>query len=110
MHPAALGRLLTEVMRVILNKPIQVFFSSQSLEFVGLLTEYFQEKHSSDQKMLRAFRLKLDAGRLYAAKFYFENLTAWLEQGMDPRFWELVELPISYRYREAEQPFSEEDI
>lgn len=110
MHPAVLGRLLTEVMQMILNKPIQVFFSSQSLEFVGFLAEYFQEKQPSDQAALRAFRLELDAGRLYAAKFHFENLTAWLEQGMDPRFWKLAELPISYRYREAEQPFSEGDI
>lgn len=110
MHPEALYRALTEVMQLIQDKPIQLFFSSQSLEFVGLLTHHFQKKDAASQERVRAFRLKLDAGHLYAAKFHFENLHTWLEQGMDPRFWGVVDLPIAHRYREAKKPFSEEDI
>lgn len=110
MHPESLGRLLNEVMHLIQDKPIQVFFSTQSLEVVGLLTHHFQQQHSGLQEALRAFRLELDAGRLYAATFHFQNLYTWLEQGMDPRYWGVVDLPISYRYREAEKLLSEEDL
>lgn len=110
LHPEALYRLLKEVMQIVQNQPIQVFVTSQSLEYVGLLTALFQQKQAKQQKMLRTFRLKLDAGQLQAAKFRYENLYTWLEQGMDPRFWNVVDLPISYRYRGTEKTFSEEDV
>lgn len=110
MHPTTLGRLLDEVMRLIEDKPIQVVFSSQSLEVAGLLTHHLREKYTKLQEGLRAFRLELDEGRLHAATFRFQNLYTWLEQGMDPRYWDIVDSPISYRYRDAEKFVSEEEL
>lgn len=110
MHPDALGRMLSEVIHLIQDKPIQVFLSTQSLEVVGLLTHHFRPRDPEFQEALRAFRLQLDAGHLYAATFHFQNLYTWLEQGMDPRYWGVVDLPISYRYREAEKLLSEEEL
>lgn len=110
MHPGALYLLLNEVMQLIHDRPIQLFLSCHSLELVGLLTDYFKTNHLMRQELLRAFRLKLEGGQLYAAKFRFENLYAWLEQGMDPRFWDAAALPISYCYHKTESTFTEEEI
>lgn len=110
MHPESLNRLLRTVMQLIKNKPIQVFCSSQSLEVVALLAHYFAEEKPIFQDALRAFRLDLEAGRLYAAVFHFANLRTWLEQGMDPRYWGVVDLPLAHFYREDAEPISEEDI
>ncbi|MBW1946424.1 MAG: AAA family ATPase [Deltaproteobacteria bacterium] len=103
MHPESLGRLLEEMVRLVQDKPIQIFLSTQSLEVVALLTHYFREQYAGMQETLRAFRLELEAGRLSVARFYFKNLLTWLEQGMDPRYWGVVDLPVSCRYRDAEK-------
>ncbi|RME04550.1 MAG: ATP-binding protein, partial [Bacteroidetes bacterium] len=110
MHPASLQRLLQQVMQLVEEKPIQVFLSSQSLETVALLTHYFHKKAINGSEELRAFRLNLEGGNLYAATFHFENLVTWLDQGMDPRFLGVVDLPFSYRYNIAEASTLEEDI
>jgi len=110
MHPESLGRLLDEVVRVVSTKPIQVFLSTQSLEVVAWLTHHFYKRCTEFKEMLRAFRLSLEAGRLSVAIFHFENLLAWLEQGMDPRYWGVRDLPFSYRYQEAEKVTLEEEV
>lgn len=110
MHPESLNRLLRTVMQLIKNKPIQVFCSSQSLEVIALFTHYFAEEKSAVQDRLRAFRLDLEDGRLYAAVFHFANLRTWLEQGMDPRHWGVVDLPLAHFYREDAEPTTEEDL
>jgi len=110
MHPASLLRLLQQVMLFIKEKPIQVFISTQSLEVVALLTHYFQSEANDWKKELRAFRLNLEEDKMYAATFRFENLKAWLEQEMDPRYWGVSELPFSYHYGGSEDIILEEEI
>jgi len=113
MHPDTLGRLLQEVLRLTRNKAIQLFISTQSLEVVGYLTHHIQvqESYTQLQDQYRAFRLELDKGHSYVATFRFQNLKAWLTQGMDPRHWGVSDSPISYRYRQPEMavvfPFGE---
>lgn len=110
MHPESLGRLLDEVVRLIQDRPIQVFISTQSLEVVALVTHHFRGRYRHLQEELRAFRLNFAEDYPYPASFQFQNLYAWLEQGMDPRYWGVVDLPLSYRYRKAEKVISEGDI
>ncbi len=110
MHPESLNQLLEEILHLTHNKPIQMFLSSQSLEVVGLLINFFNEKFTNRKKDLRAFRLELDQGNLYAAKYRIENLHTWLKNGMDPRFWGAANLPFEYRYHKEENTFSEEEI
>ncbi len=110
MHPASLKNLLNEIMQIVEAKPIQVFISTQSIEVIALLTHHLQKAEEDLQEQLRVFRLELDNGCLVSAVFYFKNLYTWLKQGMDPRLWKLVDLPISYRYLIIEQPFAEEEV
>jgi hypothetical protein len=110
MHPEALGRLLDEVMQIILQKPIQFFCSTQSLEVLGLLTHIFNTKYKESQSQLRVFSLNLEDGSLKVSTFHFQNLYAWMKNGMDPRFWYAADLPLVCRYREADEVFSEEDL
>ena len=97
-------------MQIVEAKPIQVFISTQSIEVIALLTHHLQKAEEDLQEQLRVFRLELDNGCLVSAVFYFKNLYTWLKQGMDPRLWKLVDLPISYRYLIIEQPFAEEEV
>ena len=42
MHPVSLDRLLNEVMKIIENKPIQMFFTIQSIEIIAWLALYIE--------------------------------------------------------------------
>ncbi len=106
MHPASLNRLLGEVVALVQGKPIQVFLSSQSIEVIALLTHRLQSVEKPDY---RAFRLDLEEGRLYVAKYHHSNILAWLKAGMDMRFWNVTDLPISYCYQASEES-SQEDL
>ncbi len=101
MHPATLSRLLREVLDITKDKPVQMFLSSQSIETTALLTSHVEELNL--QAHYRVFRLDLQDGKLYVAKYRFENVISWLNAGMDLRFWDAVELPISYRYKASEE-------
>lgn len=97
MHPATLGRLLKEVMTLIQGKPIQVFISTQSNDTVALLTDFaFRDVMKPDS--LQAFRLGLTKGQLAASRFKYNNLVAWLRDGLDPRFWGIPNTPLHYRF------------
>ena len=99
MHPRSLNRLLKEVLFLVKDEPIQVFISSQSIELIAMLTA--QIENFILQSQYRIFRLDLDQGHLYAAKYRYENILAWLESGMDLRFWNVENLPISYNYKQS---------
>ncbi len=101
MHPASLNRLLREVLKLTKHKPIQVFISSQSIETAALLTTHIEEMNIQSQ--YRVFRLDLQDGKLFAAPYHYENVMAWLKAGMDLRFWEATDLPISYYYKTSEK-------
>lgn len=97
MHPSTLNKLFREVLSLVRDKPIQIFLSSQSIEAIAMVTAQIEDlKLQSDY---RVFRLDLEHGQLYAAKYRYENVSAWLESGMDLRFWNVEVLPISYSYK-----------
>jgi len=102
MHPASLNKLLREVLSLTIDKPIQIFLSSQSIETTALLTAHI-EKEIGLQSEYRVLRLDLQKGQLYVAQYHYENVIAWLKAGMDLRFWNAADLPISYRYWNAEE-------
>ena len=97
MHPVTLNKLLREVLSLVSDKPIQIFFSSQSIEAIAIFTAHIEDLNL--QSDYRVFRLDLERGQLYAAKYRYENVYAWLESGMDLRFWNVQDLPISYSYK-----------
>ena len=97
MHPRSLNKILKEVLSLVKDKPIQVFLSSQSIELIAMLTT--QIANFTLQSQYRVFRLDLEQGQLYVAKYRYENVLAWLESGMDMRFWNAEDLPISYIYK-----------
>ena len=101
MHPASLNKLLKEILHLTKDKPVQVFLSSQSIEATAMLTAHIGNMELESN--YRVFRLDLTDGRLYAARYHYENVLAWLKAGMDLRFWGAVDLSISYRYKAHEE-------
>ena len=97
MHPVSLNHLLKEMLIILKYKPIQIFLTSQSFETTALLTANIKELNL--EETYRVFRLDLKHDQLYAAKYRYNNVLAWLESGMDLRFWGTEDnLPISYKY------------
>lgn len=85
MHPASLQRLLTEVMDLVAEKPIQVFLSSQSLEVIAWLGLYLDRSSPIKPDQIRAFRLNLESGALHVQPFKGKAIAQWIEFFGDPR-------------------------
>jgi hypothetical protein len=85
-HPQSLGRLLQEVVKIVKDKPIQVFMSTQSLEVAAYLAEMLRQGRV-DKEEVMAFRLNLEDGQLRSSWFDADNLVFWLESGRDLRMW-----------------------
>jgi hypothetical protein len=85
MHPASLGRLLGEVMRLITDKPIQVFLSTQSLEVLSWVISYLDKNPAIPAEQWRTFRLELKKGVLNVQPFIGRAIGGWLEFFGDPR-------------------------
>jgi hypothetical protein len=98
-HPQSLGRLLKEVVDIVKAKPIQLLLSTQSLEVVAYFTEMLR-KGQVDADEVMAFRLALEEGTLRSSWFDADNLIAWLSDGLDPRVWDPLIVPVQYRLRE----------
>ncbi len=97
LHPTSLQNLLEQVLRLVAGKPVQLFFSTQSIEVVAHLTRLVSKPDTLSPEQLRAFRLGMQDGRLVSSRFLHRNLLSWLEDGMDPRFWGIVATPLEYR-------------
>jgi hypothetical protein len=98
-NPQTLSRLLAEVVALMETRPIQLFIATQSLEVVANFTALVQEgKIERDELM--AFRLGLQEGELSSSWFNADNLTAWLEEGLDPRVWGDFKSPPQFSIRE----------
>ena len=89
-NPVTLERLLAEVVDILHGKPIQVFITSHSLEIIAHVTTLLQHGRLTVEDTL-LFQLNLSNGALLSAWFDVDNLTTWLESGMDPRIWNLDE-------------------
>ena len=100
-NPATLARLLTEVVRIVRNRPIQLFFTSHSLEVIAQFTHMLQRRvlAAADTLMFR-MKLDVDTGLLKTSWFDDANLTAWLASGLDPRILEDFDAPLQFHLRE----------
>ncbi len=84
MHPATLGRLLKEVIKLVKDVPIQVFLTTQSLEVIAHITRILQTG-KVPKVDIRAFSLLLEKGELMSRKFRKTQILKWLESGFDLR-------------------------
>ncbi len=101
-NPATLSRLLSEVVRIVENRPIQIFIATHSLEVVAQITRMLQQGEIPRDAAL-LFRTHLRDGTLTSSWFDSENLTAWLESGLDPRVWGDFVSPLQFHLREDEE-------
>lgn len=87
MHPATLGRLLDEVVRLIADRPVQLFLSTQSLEVLAWLMNALESEHNLIKaEDVRTLRLELGReGRLHARNLKGNALFAWFNFIGDPR-------------------------
>ena len=85
MHPATLGRLLSEVIRLIMHKPIQMFLTTQSLEVIACLVMHLDQATTKEAEQVRTFRLDLSEGVLYVQSFVGKSIVGWLRFFGDPR-------------------------
>lgn len=99
-NPQTLEKLLKEVVSVTINKDIQIFIASHSLESIAHFTD-FAVTNSIPSDTLMAFRLNLSNGVLSYSWFENNNLVAWLESGIDPRLWKNFLLPLQFSFRES---------
>lgn len=98
-NPQRLGRLLKEVASLMKDKPMQLFIATHSLEVVAHFTSLVQEG-KIERDDLMAFRLGLQDGKLSSSWFNADNLTTWLEEGLDPRVWGDFKSPLQFSFRE----------
>lgn len=84
MHPAALGRLLNEVIGIVRDRPIQVFLSTQSLETLAWLARHV-EQNSQQSELFRTFALHLQQSVLKTQTFKGRALGRWIDYFGDPR-------------------------
>ncbi len=106
MHPATLGRLLNEVTKLVRDKPIQVFMSTQSLEVLAWFVKYLENIPDEEAQQVRAFRLDLKDGRLHAHKFTGRGIGSWFRLFGDPRLsaGEEMASPLYYLLMSEEEP------
>jgi len=100
-NPRTLGRLLEEVVNIIRDKPIQVFISTHSLEFVAYVTQMLQDGRIKTENT-RLFQMNLFNGHLKSTWFDKGNLVSWLESGIDPRVWDDFVPPLQFHLREEQ--------
>lgn len=98
-NPTTLLRLLDQVFNVVNDKPIQICIATHSLEVLAHLTRLLQNKLLSSEDTL-VFRTKLQDGSLKTSWFDMDNLTTWLESGLDPRVLEDFDAPLQFQLRE----------
>jgi len=86
MHPATLGRLLEEVMNLVVDADIQVFITTQSLEVITWVASYFNRLSEEKVAKVRSYRLGLARDKLQVHKFEGRGIAGWLHFFGDPRF------------------------
>ncbi len=95
MNPATLRPLIRYVAQMIQGKPIQLFITTHSIEVIACLTEMLRGKELPETST-KAFQLHRTEESLQVSWFDHDNLIIWLENGLDPRFWEQQEMPLVY--------------
>ncbi len=98
-HPETLGRLIAEVGALVSDRPIQLLIATQSLEVIANFAALIQQG-KIERDDLMAFRLSLEDGKLSSSWFNADNLTAWLEEGLDPRVRGDFKSPLRFSFGE----------
>jgi len=98
-NPQTLSRLLAEVEALMKDRPIQLFIATQSLEVIANFAALVQQG-KIERDDLMAFRLDLEYGKLSSSWFNADNLTTWLEEGLDPRVFGDFKSPLQFSFRE----------
>lgn len=98
-NPVTLVRLINQVVDIVKKKPIQLFLATHSLEVIASMTRLLQADDTLAQETL-VFRVTLRQGAFSASWFDVDNLTAWLESGLDPRIVEDFGMPLQFQLRE----------
>lgn len=101
-NPRTLASLLNEVIDLVKNKPIQLFFSTHSLEVMAHFAKSLIEGRIPENNFIM-FRFKLAEGELLTPWFNKENLVAWLESGRDPRLRGPFESPFQFKLFPVEE-------
>ncbi|MDQ7030179.1 MAG: AAA family ATPase [Ardenticatenia bacterium] len=83
MHPATLGRLLDAVMKIVADKPIQVFMTTQSLEMIAWIAHLATGLENMSE--VQFYSLMLRNGELKSHKFDANAVLEWLKGGLDLR-------------------------
>ncbi len=98
LHAAALKRLIEELLILFEPRNVQLFITTHSLEVLGILTDLGKKKRwkPTFEAELKVYRLGLKNHTLIPSEFSYHDLRFWLEDGDDPRFWELSGLPLRY--------------
>lgn len=100
MHPATIKKLIKEIIKIVKDKQIQVFISTQSLEVLANIAKLLDDKFI-EEKDVRTYTLNLVNGELNARKFWGTALSDWLHSGFDPRLLDVSEddLPFSWHLK-----------
>ncbi|NJR58659.1 MAG: AAA family ATPase [Cyanobacteria bacterium CRU_2_1] len=98
-NPKTLGKLLEEVVKIVRDKPIQVFIATHNLELVAYITQMLQCK-DLDPKETMLFHLSLSNGQLKSSWFDRDTLITWLDSGIDPRAWKDFVPPLQFQLQE----------
>ena len=101
-NPAALSRLLEEVVEITKDKPIQTFFVTHDIAVIAQLTRMLM-KDDDLADNTHVFQSNLDAGILQASWFAVDNLVSWLEAGFDPRVMDDFDASLSFRLKGEEE-------
>lgn len=98
-NPQTLGNLLQEVVKIIQDKPIQVFISTHNLELLAYITQMMESKNLNPEQTM-AFHLSLSNGQLKSSWFDQDTLLTWLDSGSDPRAWKNFVPPLQFQLQE----------
>ncbi|MEA5617954.1 ATP-binding protein [Cronbergia sp. UHCC 0137] len=98
-NPKTLGNLLREVVKIIRDKPIQVFIATHNLELIAYITQML-ETQDLDPEATMLFHLSLSDGKLKSSRFDQETLVTWIDSGIDPRAWKDFVSPLQFQLQE----------
>lgn len=107
MHPATIKKLLEEITKIVKDKQIQVFISTQSLEVLAYIAKMLDDK-AIEEKDVRTYTLNLVNGELTARKFWGTALSDWLRSGFDPRLLDVSEDDLPFAWHLKKEKTEEE--
>lgn len=100
-NPETLNSLLTEVAKLLKDKPIQLFVATHSMEVVANFVRLIRESQIDESEM-QAVRLNLVNGKLLSSLFSSRDIQDWTEMHLDLRVPSgKVDGPLTYQIPET---------